>query len=490
MDAAEAEGVASSRRAGASRALAVALAVFAGVANLSIAFHFEGLKGFDQLDLFFNADASARLHCMVDDRCGERSSFSHPNLALFVNPPVRVAGAAISLAGATGIEPERARRLAALCVSPLASAVKAPIVFYLLLGLGLTLSQAALLALLSAVSFSQLAFGSMPESFALTGALLAAGYLLALRCMQLRDRRLWPWVAIGVLVTGVTVSNLAAVAILFGAVGLAARERPWIVLGRTGSVVALVLLATIALTATFGAGYQLKGVDIAGGGEYVQRWMRLHRTVDRATAMPSALAHTFAAPEPGLGRNIPARFGGARYQYRFLTAHREQRFCFDHWLGAVFIALFALGGFGYRRAPPAARERSERKPRGSGPRERSERKPRGSGPRERSERKPRGSGPRWLCGASLAILAFNWGLHSVWGVDLILYSQHWQAALVVLLAGLYRAFPSSSALVTVALCALLVATGLENLRSGAAMTTAMQVEHRGSGEHSSLKDYR
>ncbi len=464
MAAAEAEGVASSRRTGASRALAVALAVFAGVANLSIAFHFEGLKGFDQLDLFFNADASARLHCMVDDRCGGRSSFSHPNLALFVNPPVRAAGFAISLGGATGIEPERARRLAALWVSPLASAVKAPIVFYLLLGLGLTLSQATLLALLSAVSFSQLAFGSIPESFALSGALLAAGYLLALRCMRLRDRRMWPWVAIGVLVTGITVSNLAAVAILFGAVGLAARERPLIVLGRTGAVVALVLLPTIALTATFGTGYQLKGVDIAGGGEYVQRWMRLPRTVERATAMPSALAHTFAAPEPGLGRNIPARFGGARYQYRFLTAHREQRFCFDHWLGAVFIALFALGGFGYRRAPPAAHERSERK--------------------------PCESGPRWLCGASLAILAFNWGLHSVWGVDLILYSQHWQAALVVLLAGLYRAFPSSSGLVTIGLCALFVATGLENLRSGAAMTTAMQVEHRGSGEHSSLKDYR
>ncbi len=455
MGAAEAEGVASSQRAGTSRArrraIAAALAVTAGVVNLAIAFHFEGLKGFNQLDLFFNADASARLHCMVENRCGGRSSFSHPNLASFLNPPIRVAAFAISLGGATGTPPVRARRMVALCVSPLASAVKAPIVFYVLLGLGLALSQAGLLALLSAVSFSQLAFGSIPESFALSGALLAAAYLLALRCMRVRDRRLWPWVVIGVLATGVTVSNLVAVAILFGVVGLAAGERLRIVFGRTGAVVVLVLLPTIALTAIFGAGYQLKGVDIAGGSEYTQRWMKLHRTVDRATSMPSALAHTFAAPEPGLGRNLPARLGGSRYQYRFLTAHREQRFCFDHWLGAVFIGLFAIGAFGYRRAPPPA---------------------------------------RWLCGASLAILVFNWGLHSVWGVDLILYSQHWQMALMVLLAGLYRAFPSSSNLLTLVLCALLVATGLENLRSGAAMTTAMQVEHRGSGEHSSLKDYR
>jgi hypothetical protein len=451
----EAEGVASSQRADTTRArrraIAVALAVFAGAVNLWTAFHFDGLKGFDQLDLFFNADASARLHCMVDDRCGGRSSFSHPNLALFVNPPVRLAAFAISLGGATGIEPEAARRFVALCVSPLASALKAPMVLYLLLGLGLTLSQAGLLALLCAVSFSQLAFGSMPESFALSGLLLAAAYLLALRCMRHRDRSLWPWVAIGVLVAGVTVSNLVAVAILFGAVGLAAGERPWKVFARAGAVVAIVLLTTVALAAAFGSAYQLKGVDLAGGGEYVERWLKLQRTVDRATAMPSALAHTFAAPEPSLGRNMPARLGGSRYQYRFLTAHREQHFCFDHWLGVVFVGLFALGAVGYRRAPPPA---------------------------------------RWLCGASLAIIAFNWGLHAVWGVDLILYSQHWQLALLVLLAGLYHAFPSSSSLLTVALCVLLVATGLENLRSGAAMTAAMQVEHRGSGEHSSLKDHR
>jgi len=439
MGSAGGEGVESSQRAESSctarRAIAVALAVFAGAVNLTIALHFDGMKGFAQLDLFFNADASARLHCMVDDRCGGRSSFSHPNLALFVNPPVRLASSLITLGGVTGIEPEHARRIAALCVSPLASALKAPIAFYLLLALGLTLSQAGLLALLSAVSFSQLAFGSIPEAFALSGLLLAAAYWLALHCIRVRDRKLWPWVALGIFVTGVTVSNLVSVAILFGVVGLAAGERVWVVFARTGAVVASVLLATALLATAFGAAYQLK----------------VHRAGERAIAMPSALAHTFAAPEPSLGPNVPARLGGSRYQYRFLVAHRERGFCFDHWLGVVFVGLFVLGGIGYRRAPTPA---------------------------------------RWLCGASLAILIFNWGLHSIWGVDLILYSQHWQMALLVLLAGLYFAFPASTSLVTAALCALLLATGLGNLRSGAAMTDAMQIEHRGSGEHSDLKDYR
>jgi len=445
----DAGGADGSRRAASRRAVAVTLALFAGVVNLAIALHFDGLKGFDQLDLFFNADASARLHCMAEGRCSGRSSFSHPNLALFVNPPVALA--AVPLAAVTGIEPERARRLAALGVSPLASAVKAPIVLYLLLGLGLGLGQSAALALLSAVSFSQLAFGSIPESFALAGLLLAVGYLLALRCMRSGDRRLSPWLVLGVLVTGITVSNLVAVAILFAAVGLARAERPRAVLARTGVLVSGVLAATIALAALSGALYELSGVDLAGGGEYTQRWLKPHKTLDRAAAMPSALAHTFTASEPALGRNLPARLAGSRYPYRFAIEHRDLRFCIAHGLGAAIFGLFAIGAFGYRRA---------------------------------------GAPARWLCGASLAILAFNWGLHSAWGVDLILYSQHWQTALVVLLAGLYRVFASAPAAVTLMLLALVLATGLENLGSGRAMVDAMQVEHRGSGARATLEDYR
>jgi hypothetical protein len=431
------------------RATALALAILAGVLNLAISLHFDALFGFDQLDLFFNADASARLRCMIEGRCGGRSSFSHPNLALFVNPPVAVA--AVAMGAATGIEPERARRIAALGVSPLASAAKAPIVFYVLLALGLTLAQAAVLALLSAVSFSQLAFGSIPESFALSGLLLAAGYGLALRCMRTGDRRLWPWLVLGVLVVGITISNLVAVAILFAAVGLASGERSRVLLARMGALVAVVLAATIALVATLGSLYELKEVDLAGGSEYTQRWLKTHRALDRAAAMPSAFAHTFTAPAPGLGRNLPATLAGSKYPYRFLIEHREWRFCVDHWLGAVFFALFAIGAFGYRRAEAPA---------------------------------------RWLCGASLAILGFNAGLHAVWGVDLILYSQHWQMALVVLLAGLYREFASMPRVVTVVLLALVVASGLENLRAGGAMVEAMQIEHRGSGQTATLKDYR
>ena len=74
---------------------------------------------------------------MVENDCRGRSSFSHPNLALFVNPPVQAAAGVITLGGLTGIDRATARRFVALGVSPLASALKAPVVFFVLLGLGL-----------------------------------------------------------------------------------------------------------------------------------------------------------------------------------------------------------------------------------------------------------------------------------------------------------------------------------------------------------------
>ena len=55
---------------------------------------------------------------MVADQCGGRSSFSHPNLAVLVNPPLQLAASALSLGGLTGIDEARARRLVALWLSP------------------------------------------------------------------------------------------------------------------------------------------------------------------------------------------------------------------------------------------------------------------------------------------------------------------------------------------------------------------------------------
>jgi len=450
MDPAEAVDVAnppdtgSSLRQSSKIALALAIPVFA--LHLAFALRLDGLGVFNQQDVFFNADIAVRVRCMVENDCRGRSSFSHPNLALFVNPPVQVAAGVITLGGLTGIDRATARRFAALCVSPLASALKAPVVFFVLLGLGLGVRQAGLLAVLSLVSFSQLVFGSIPESFALSGLLIALAYWLAIRTMRRKDRRLWPWILVGVGTAGITVSNLVIVAILFAAARLQTGETFRAVLAKLAIVAILVLLPTVALPTMFRDAYRLEEVSVEGGAEYTQRWMKTHRIANRALATPSAWAHTFAAPEPGLGHNLPARLMASRYQYRFIMAHREEVFCFRHPLGFLFVGLFVAGALGALRAPAHA---------------------------------------RWMCGASLAIIAFNWILHSAWGVDLILYSQHWQLSLLVLLAGLFfwsQRLVRGASLFTVG---LILAVVLQNANTVSSMLSALQSNHRGGSQHTS-----
>jgi len=450
MDPADAGEVANSTasegsfRRSSKIALALAIPVFA--AHLAFALRLERLGVFDQQDLLFNADVATRVRCAVANDCGGRSSFSHPNLALFVNPPLQAAAGALTLGGLTGIDQATARRFVALCVGPLASAVKAPVVFFVLLGLGLSVGQAGLLAALSLVSFSQLVFGSIPESFALSGLMIALAYLLAIRTMRRKDRRLWPWILRGVATAGITISNLVIVAILFTAARLQAGERLPAVLARVAIVVGLVLLPTAALPTIFRDTYQLKEVSIEGGAEYTKRWMKTHRVLSRALATPSAWAHTFAAPEPGLGRNLPAHLMASRYPYRFTVAHREEVFCLRHPLGFLLVVLFAAGAFGYRGAPAPA---------------------------------------KWMCGASLAIVAFNWMLHSTWGVDLILYSQHWQLSLLVLLAGLFLWPRSPARGVSVLFAGLLLAVVLQNADTVSSMLSTLHSDHRGGGPHTS-----
>jgi len=417
--------------------IALALAVSAFGVNFATAQRLDGLRAFNQYDLFFNADVAPRLRCMVENQCGGRSSFSHPNLAIFTNPPLHAAAGALALLGA---DEAGARRFLALCVSPLASALKAAIVFFVLLGLGLKAPQAVLLAVFSIVSFSQLAFGGIPESFSLSGLVIALTYLLAVRSMRARDRRLWPWVLAGVAMAGITLTNLVIVVALFAAVGLQAGERLRVVLGRVALLVGLVAVPTAALPAFFGDAYHLKEVSVTGGAEYTKRWLKTHRAVDRALATPSAWAHAFAASEPILGKNLPARLGASRYQYRFVMAHREDVFCFRHPLGFLLALLFAAGALAHRRAPPPA---------------------------------------RWICGASLVIIAANWLLHSFWGVDLILYSQHWQLSLLVLLAGLFLWSQAAVRGVSLLFVGLTLAVAVQNANTAASMLTTLQTNHRG-----------
>jgi hypothetical protein len=76
-------------------------------------------------------------------------------------------------------------------------------------------------------------------------------------------------------------------------------------------------------------------------------------------------------------------------------------------------------------------------------------------------------------------------LHSAWGVDLILYSQHWQLSLLVLLAGLFLWSESLARGVSLLFAGLILAVVLQNANTAASMLSTLQSDHRGSSPQSS-----
>lgn len=375
---------------------ALALGLLCLALQLHVAHGFAVRGALDQFDVLFDADTGSRLECMTTDRCGDRSSFAHPALAAFVNPPVRLAAAALQAAGVVDGEAWEARRLVALGVAPLASALQTLVVFFMLRALGLGRGVAASLTLVNALAFSHLVFGSLPESFALSGLALSLAALLAAREMNGRPVPRPLWIAVGVFAAGITVTNFVAVALLFAATRLALRDRVRVLL-LEGVLLGVVVASAVAMIGIASAPlYDLRDVDPGGGVFFTRQWLHEEGRVDRAFHLIGIFAATFAAPEIEERENPSALGRHSRYVTMFEVPVRP-----FGWLASpgalAMLGLLAAGAVGLARGPRPA---------------------------------------RFMLGASLALLAFNALLHTFWGSGLILYSQHWQIALVVLLAGL------------------------------------------------------
>ena len=416
-------------------ATAIALAVLAFVLDLTIALRLSGLGAVDQYDVLFNADTIARIECMVENECGGRSSFSHPNLAVLLNPPVQSASWVLTHTIFVEHSEAQMRRVFALVTGPLASALKASAVFFLFLLLGLRLTHSTLLSLLSIVSFSQLVFGSIPEGFALSGLLIAIAYLLCAHSIRTNNQTLWPWIVIGIVTTGITVTNLVIIVILFGTAQLYNRVRVDKVVLKAILLVAAVAVPTAVLPQMVKGTYGLREVSLKGGAEYTKRWMNTQRTVDRALETPVAWAHTIAAPAPKTARNMRAIAEGSKYDFRFTLQPPRAYNCREP-LTLLLLLLLLAGVVSYRYAPRIA---------------------------------------KWTCGASVVIVVFNWALHSVWGVELFLYSQHWQLSLLVLLAGpLFMDKPFARRFAVYVVVALILAVVVQNGATASAMLSKLE----------------
>ncbi len=193
-------------------AVATLLATLALALHLILAQRFRRLDVFEQTNVLFHADISTRLEAISG---GRHLGIKHPNLMPYFTPPIALLTKVIvALHPASGPEPAL-RQTLGVWVVPAACALKTALIFMLLMRFGLPWAQAAVVTVLEMLSFTTLIFGSIPESYGLTALALTLAYLLAVAPgSPLTSRRIVLWVAVGVVATGITVTNIVMVALL------------------------------------------------------------------------------------------------------------------------------------------------------------------------------------------------------------------------------------------------------------------------------------
>ncbi len=366
------------------------LALFGVHAWFAVEWYAAGAFSFD--DGFFDADPLSNLNALAHG--WGRRSLIHPHLANFFAVPIRLLDV-IDARLFGGVDRERFREYVALSISPIATLIATLAVYRTVVLLHASRRTAVLVSLLYASSFSMLLFGTIPEAFPISNALMALLFWYA--ASQVRagsDGRMLVWSVLGFLLISMTITNAVAFFIIRALHRRYTGGESWRVsVLRAGAQTALV--AGVAIGSGFLAiqllGYQEEAAR-AGVGSYVTSFVSL---------APASILRNLANLGLAMGQSMLS----------FGTMERPLRFCADlPQCHAVFFShpspsflVFALG-FGLLAAVAALAW---------------------------SALKTGEHTAQWL--GCLGILAFNIGLHAVFGTEMFLFSQHWVTPLLLLM---------------------------------------------------------
>lgn len=367
-------------------ALVLALASF--TLHYDLERRLDRLRVFDQYNVVYQADPNERIDAMSHGWGSSGRNLAHPNLSAFTSPFVRGVAAVAARAGLTDDE-AALRRAIGLLIVPAAAGATAALLFALFLRLGMSLVLASLFTVLAAVSFSAVVFGSIPDHFALSVPVIVAAYHLHLSAAGPRPRW-WQWFIVMFVAAGITITNLAIIAILLlGAMWSAGRRR-------VSSALRVCALAGVVLVGTLASSFVLNRVihrpDLSAGQS--KAWATTFINGDvfaRLVRFPVVIANTVAPARIATAGPTASYRSDDRYQFRFTF---EEGAGPAGPVGLLSLALVVAGGvLSFRRGAF-----------------------------------------RTIGMASVAVILFNWILHSAWGDETFLYSQHWFVSMLILMA--------------------------------------------------------
>lgn len=375
--------------------LAVSFLVsFALYSGLALALSRAGI--FDFYNILFDADTNARL-LIIAHGWGDYG-LVHPLFRFVFSVPIRATAELASRLGLAGAPPVDIRTSLSLFAVPACGAAGVTLFMLLLRAAGLSRGHAALGTIFYATSFSTALLSSIPEHFAVSGALLVLLLLVLLQVLR-GSRTLAALAPVGAALVGVTLSN----AVLFALADLIARARqpttwPRTILAaalRTTALVATVLLLAVGLSALDPPPARSGGA-LQDTGAFVTTFLRTDQAsvLEFAARFPFILAKSvLAVPPDTVANSVPVQAAAGVRQLTFQARPVSSR----DWAVCLVVWALLAGGMRGMATQDAAMRRV-----------------------------------LLFIGATVA---WNWAFHAVFGNEIFLYSQHWQAGVVLVILG-------------------------------------------------------
>ena len=371
------------------------IVVFAALflSYLALTHLFSGYRLIDGWDTVFDSDP-ARFIDRIANGWAPRH-IAHPQLDNLFSPVI-VAITEVSYQIGLIENKQEFKHCLALAVVPAFSSLKVILIFYLVRALGATNLHAALFAALFAISWTQVVFAAVPDSFSLSSTIIVATLyyaVLVLTC-TVQDRP-FVWGALGFLLIGITLTNIAIFGLILWAVRYYQTETGiWpsfldaakITLAATLLTVALATLAVMALGDE--VGHFLVGESLG-----YSKYTTFDRFWSELGGFPVHFWLTvigFSAEQISNASNINAGHP-ILIQFSYEAFERSLAGIVLS-LSAVLLTLFTCRNF-----------------------------------------KSRPVIEKLLLSASISILVFNAIFHSLFGLETFLFTPHWQPAVFILL---------------------------------------------------------
>ena len=405
-----------------AKTVAIVLAICLGVCSFALSYllelHFDHLQVFEQFNVLFNTDPNTRLVCFSHGWGGR--GLVHPNLANFINPSIRAAAKTLHSLGLIQSDELAIRRQLGLFVVPLASGGKTVLMLFIWYYMGLKSGYVLLLTLLSIGSFSHIIFGSIPDHFGLSGFIIAGLFCLFIEAVYNAGYVRKPlWILCGVMLFGITVTNIIPYILLLFMVF---RWSTGYKLKKSLLETLKIIILVVAITLLYAVFFNWLWKDSPSLHKEIERQMpyfhsNISDIVDNAVRFPRALANTILPSKPSVVKN-PL---GIKHnnKYKIMFSYEE---IFIDVKDILILGFIICGAIGL-----VMNEHTT----------------------------------RLITFSAFAVIIYNWGLHSLYGTELFLYSQHWQVPLMIFFTGMFY-FTRTYGLVTKGSIALLVIVSMIN----------------------------